>query len=318
MAKRNNDYDSVFKSLKVRDTRLFIPVINDIFGKNYPADAKLQLRNEDGQLVEIRELGDAKILEKISDMILYVDGDGYVIECQSYDDESMAIRIAEYTLIEGRKNAVYEPGLIRLRLPAAAVIYVKAGKNIPDSTRIIYELPDGKSFVYEIKNIILEDITKEEIIEKKLYPYIPYYIVRYRHVLEREGNITSAVKDLEYLRDGLAAAYSNGDISSNELLELSSYVNTIITHITNGNKVERKVTEIMGNGILLESPVDKIKQEVWTEANKRIAAKDREISVRDALLTAKDREYETRLSAKDKEYDILMKWAMDHGYKPEG
>ena len=33
MARRDNDYDSVFKTLKARDTRLFIPVINDALGK---------------------------------------------------------------------------------------------------------------------------------------------------------------------------------------------------------------------------------------------------------------------------------------------
>ncbi len=103
------------------------------------------------------------------------------------------------------------------------------------------------------------------------------------------------------------APYSNGDISSNELLELSSYVNTIITHITNGNKVERKVTEIMGNGVLLESPVNKIKQSVWAEADKIIAAKDREyetiLTAMGRELSAKDREYEAKISAKDREYE---------------
>ncbi len=54
MPKKTSDYDNVFKTMKSKHKRLFISVINDIFGNEI-----------------------------------------YLLECQSYDDGSMAIRIAE-------------------------------------------------------------------------------------------------------------------------------------------------------------------------------------------------------------------------------
>lgn len=41
MQKKTPDYDSVFKTMKIKHKRLFISVINNTFGKNYPMDANI-------------------------------------------------------------------------------------------------------------------------------------------------------------------------------------------------------------------------------------------------------------------------------------
>ncbi len=38
--KKTPDYDNVFKTMKMKHKRLFIPVINDVFGKYYPINIK--------------------------------------------------------------------------------------------------------------------------------------------------------------------------------------------------------------------------------------------------------------------------------------
>lgn len=34
--KKTPDYDNVFKTMKMKHKRLFVSVINDVFGRNYP------------------------------------------------------------------------------------------------------------------------------------------------------------------------------------------------------------------------------------------------------------------------------------------
>ena len=48
MQKKTPDYDNVFKTMKSKHKRLFISVINDTFGKNYPMDTKIETLPSEG------------------------------------------------------------------------------------------------------------------------------------------------------------------------------------------------------------------------------------------------------------------------------
>ena len=52
MQKKTPDYDNVFKTMKSKHKRLFISVINDTFGKNYPMDIKIETLPSEGYLTE--------------------------------------------------------------------------------------------------------------------------------------------------------------------------------------------------------------------------------------------------------------------------
>ena len=47
MAKNNTTFDNVFRTMLEKMPELIVPVLNEIFGTNYPLDVPLeQLRNE--------------------------------------------------------------------------------------------------------------------------------------------------------------------------------------------------------------------------------------------------------------------------------
>ena len=52
MQKKTPDYDNVFKTMKSKHKRLFISVINDIFGKDSPMDARVDVLPSEGYLTE--------------------------------------------------------------------------------------------------------------------------------------------------------------------------------------------------------------------------------------------------------------------------
>lgn len=258
MQKKTPDYDNVFKTMKSKHKRLFISVINDVFGKEYPLDTKVEVLPSEGYLTESETAdGSKEIEEQISDFLIKIGSEVYLLECQSYDDGSMAIRIAEYAFIVARQFATWDIGHATIPMPRFSVIYVKRTERTPKTTKITFTFPDGQEVNYESPNVILEEFTKEYIVEKKLFPYIPFYIARYEKDMISEGSIDNAVRDLEYFREELIHLYETGELTENELIDLKGFINTIITHITNGNQNEERLVNIMG-GTVIETESERL------------------------------------------------------------
>lgn len=258
MSKKTHDYDNVFKTMKSKHKRLFISVINDIFKKNYPMDAKIETLSSEGYLTENETSdGSKEMKEQISDFLIKIGNEIYLLECQSYDDGSMAIRIAEYAFIVARQFATWDIGHASIPMPRFSVIYIKKTNKTPKKTVITFIFPNGQIVNYESDNVILEQFTKENIVEKQLFPYIPFYITRYEKDLSMGRNINQAIEDLTYFRDEMLRLHRENKLSDAEMIDLMGFVNTIITHITNGNKNEERLVSIMG-GTIIETRSEKL------------------------------------------------------------
>ncbi len=257
MQKKTPDYDNVFKTMKMKHKRLFVSVINDVFNRDYPADVKVEVLPSEGYLTESETVdGSKEIEEQISDFLIKIGSEIYLLECQSYDDSSMAIRIAEYAFITARQSAAWDIGHAVIPMPQFSVIYVKRTDKTPKATRITFTFPNGQAVDYESDNVILDDLTKEYIIEKRLFPYIPFYIARYEKDIASEGEVDKAIEDLMYFRDALVRLRESKELSDDEMTDIMGFVNTIITHITNGNVNEERMVNVMG-GTIIETESEK-------------------------------------------------------------
>ena len=222
--------DNVFKTMKIKHKRLFVSVINDIFGKDYGMNVKVDILPSEGYLTENETVdGSKEIEEQISDFLIRIKGDVYLLECQSYDDGSMAIRIAEYAFIAARQSAVWDIGRAVVPIPQFAVVYIKKTASTPKTTTVTFVFPDGQKVDYKSDNVILEELTKEYIVQKKLFPYIPFYIARYEKDISSGGETDQAEEDLRYFRDALLRLHDADELSDGEMADLMGFVNTIIT-----------------------------------------------------------------------------------------
>ena len=82
--KKSNDYDNVFKTMKLKTKRLFIPVINNIFDRNYSFDESITVLSSESAYVD--ESPDGKITEPHqleSDYRIRIGQATYLLECQS-------------------------------------------------------------------------------------------------------------------------------------------------------------------------------------------------------------------------------------------
>ena len=261
MQKKTPDYDNVFKTMKIKHKRLFVSVINDVFGKDYPLDVKVDVLPSEGYLTENETAdGSKEIEEQISDFLIKIRDEVYLLECQSYDDGSMAVRIAEYAFIAARQSAVWDIGKATIPMPQFTVIYVKRTEKTPKATTITFTFPDGQSVDYKSDNVILEELTKEYIIEKRLFPYIPFYIARYEKDIVSGNDIEAAVGDLMYFRNEIIRLHNESGLSDLEMTDLIGFIKTIITHITNGNKNEERLVNIMG-GVIIETESERLMRE---------------------------------------------------------
>ena len=80
---------------------------------------------------------------------------------------------------------------------------------------------------------------------------------RYEKEIASEGNIEKVIEELAYFRDELVRLHQAGELSDDELIDLKGFVNTNITHITNGNKNEERLVNIMG-GTVIETESERL------------------------------------------------------------
>ncbi len=123
--KKTRDYDNTFQTIKTKHKRLLIGIINDCFQKDYPMSAAIELLPARSQLVRENSEGQAEIEGRESDVVLKIENDYYLMEVQAYDDENMAIRIAEYIFLAARDYATGTEGEVTLNIPHFTVIYIK-------------------------------------------------------------------------------------------------------------------------------------------------------------------------------------------------
>ena len=116
MAKNNTIFDDVFRTMIEKMPELVIPLINEVFGTNYPADISIiQQRNE-------HQTEDGEI---ITDSNLCIGNLIYHIECQSTSDSTMIIRMVQYDFSIAMDHAEKQDGKYYMEFPQSCVLKAK-------------------------------------------------------------------------------------------------------------------------------------------------------------------------------------------------
>ena len=274
-------------------------MINEAFGKHYSLNSSVEPLPFEGVFRHPEKPDtEEKIEKRENDFLLRIGDDYYLLECQSYDDESMSIRIAEYSFLAARSRASYHQGEVILPMPHFTVIYVKNTDKTPRMTKIPYRFPDGSTHSQFGQNIFLSDLSKEEIIEKELYVYIPFYIARYERELKTGKDYEKAIKDLEYFREKMLQLRQRNQLNDIEVDDLRDCVNQIVLHITDGNEIEEEVVSVMGGEVfelhserIVREATERYKEEIENlkQQLQKVAEKDREIKELNESIKEKDK-----------------------------
>ena len=230
---------------------LVIPLINEVFGKNYPADIPIiQMRNEhQTQSGEI--ITDSRLL--IADKI-------YHIECQSTSDSKMVLRMIEYDFAIGLEDAKMENGIYRMYFPHSCVIYLR-GKGRKDNLTMEIIMPDGQKLKYNLPAVYVEKYTRDTIFQKKLFLLLPYYIMRYekqKEILDQDEEKLKILLD-EYadIQRKLHESLLNQDMEE-YYTDMVSFITKVSDYIFRDSEKTKKGLEKTMGGEVLELESEKL------------------------------------------------------------
>ena len=112
-------------------------------------------------------------------------------------------------------------------------------------------LPDGGVFWYRTPVVKVQEYTREEIFEKRLLFFLPYYVMRYerqfRRIEEDEGRLAELRREFEAILRGLVRD-GDEELPRADLMEL---ILRVVDHMLGSeSRIRREVHEVMGGRVL--------------------------------------------------------------------
>ena len=251
----NTPYDDTFRTLLQDCPELVVPLINELFGTNYTGrevvvsnENEIFLRNPEGK--KEKRVTDSNLtlisLKGISKR--------YHLECQSTADGTMEIRMWEYDAQIALMEKEYRNGVLHVKFPDSAVIYLRSSKTTSDELKICIHVRQ-KQLQYGIPILKVKDYTLEELFEKQLWMLIPFYIFRYEKEFRKiDGNqkqLSGLRLEYEKIAEMLDQECQSGHMKPftfGALCELSN--NVVEKLVSKYSNVEKEVTEVMGGKVL--------------------------------------------------------------------
>ena len=257
----NNDnsvFDDVFRTMLERIPEVMIPLINEVFGTKY-ADNEiiLQLKNEHY----------TKSGVVITDCVLEIGGKQYHLECQSNPDNTIALRMIEYDIaiaLQNVKTIELTTGAehdYEMTFPKSCVLYLRHNGRTKDKAGVRIRFQDGTSHMYEIPIIKVQEYAKEEIFEKGLLAFLPYYLMRYESRLSEICRDAEKSKRLqmEYFDIRKRLEMSTGKEKGLLYVELISHMKRVTDYILKQEpEMREKMEEIAMGGQVYETLTDQL------------------------------------------------------------
>ena len=140
------------------------------------------------------------------------------------------------------------------KFPRSAVFYLRSTRNTPDSMEVQLYVPED-SCRYQIPAIKIEDYSVDDLFERKLYFFLPFYIFFYEKDFAEYEADESRRRELEQvfcgIRERLEQVCVQGMISEYFVKTLLAMSLKVIRNLTKKyTGISERLGEIMGGKIL--------------------------------------------------------------------
>ena len=241
-------FDDVFRTETEKMPELTIPLINEVFGTNYPSNVEIiQGRNE-----HLTKSG-----KKITDSYIIIGEKRYHMECQSTEDSTMILRMIEYDFAISLEHAEKVHDTYRMQFPHSCILYLR-GDARKKNVSMELQFPDNQVVQYKVPVIRIEWYSIKEILEKDLIMLLPFYIIRYekmKYQLENDEVLREKLfQEYEMIAEYLERKFLNNGLEK-EFRDVRELISKIVEYSFSESKNVRKgLGEIMGGQVLeLES-----------------------------------------------------------------
>ena len=245
-------YDDTFRTIQQKMPWLLIPIINETFGTKYPMDTEVRRLPTEYENPTKKLIADS--CNKIGDRT-------YHLEVQSYKDGTMVLRMVEYDFVLGLLDVREIKGEFYICMPKSCVIYLRSDGKTPNYEQANLIFQDGQKVKYRVPAVKIQDYSLDEIFEKKLYAYLPYYLMRYEKKFESweksEAKIKALQEECDQVLTRLAEALADKPTEFQDILHM---MQDIANHIMRKqDKLRERVSDVMG-GKVLPLPSDKLRE----------------------------------------------------------
>lgn len=238
-------FDDVFRTIAEKMSPFLIPLINEVFGTNYDKNTSIHHDSETHMTLLGRRSTDSCFTVKSEYQ--------YHLECQSNPDSTIVVRFFEYDVAIAIMEAEKSEGIVHIRFPRSAVLYLRHTMNTPDKESMVLEFSDGSSHSYAVPIIKAQNYSLDEIFEKELFILLPFYLLRYEKGLKgidnRESDRMHLLMDYQKIHQWLIKEIAKIDCI--EYDDVKALIVRIADYLLQKEEKTRKgVGEAMGGKVL--------------------------------------------------------------------
>ena len=248
-------YDDAFRTLMNDCIRLLIPVINEIFGKNYSGNERIIFRPNE-HFINQQDGKEQKRITDSSFSIISEDNseEKFILECQSTNDDTLLIRIFEYITQEALDSGKIDNYQLIVTIPHAAVLFLRSKKSTPNFMNIIINTPGG-TISFDVSVMKVQSYSLEQIFDKKLFFLLPFYIFNLEKDFPQFEASEEALESLKkvyiYFMGRLEKEVAKGHISAYYRRTILDMSKKVLENIAAKYKnVQKGVNDIMGGQVL--------------------------------------------------------------------
>lgn len=252
-------YDDVFRTLLTDCTELMIPVVNEIFHTDYTGNEKIRLLQNEHFI----QMPDGSKQERITDSSFEIISGNtcnikckkrYHIECQSFEDGSMVVRMFEYDTQIALENRELTPDTLTVSFHDSAIISLRHTSHTPDEMNINILTPGG-NVSYNVPVLKVRQYSADELFEKHLFFLIPFHIFVYEKDFNEIEQNDEKLKKLEaeytYITKHLNEASHAGILSEYTKAAILEMSRKVVKHLAaKYKKIKKGVNLNMGGKVL--------------------------------------------------------------------
>lgn len=162
----------------------------------------------------------------------------------------------EYDFNIALESAIQNGHTYAMEFPRSCVLYIRQGKNIPDSLKVHITFPDKTKHTYCIPTVKVIEYEIEDIFNRHLLFFLPFYILRYEkrfsQIEKNPNEIMKMVEKYRLIEKRMETMLGKDDNSRNIFLNLTKLMQKVIDYVLRKYDITRKELDKNMGGTILE------------------------------------------------------------------
>ena len=249
-----HEYDNAFRTMEMDCPKLLIPVVNEVFHTNYSMDDEVMVLPNEQMITTPEDEQQIRITDS-NFMVIGNKKDRYHIECESNPkSKELQIRIFQYDSQIALENRHFKDGVLHVRLPKSAVLYLRHNEKTPENLQMVIE-DSGQKIYRNIPVIKVQMYSIEEIFKKNLLFFLPFHIFVHEKELalynKDEEKRKLLLNEYEVTVSRIEQLCKDGKISERDKHCIITSMREVLKLIAkNKRTVFKEVDKIMGGEVL--------------------------------------------------------------------